>query len=78
MVEAYEKTLEGSDEPQKEPYEYSEMLLYKNQLYEESGQQQPEWAGCHNHFANGFGASGVGASGVGAPPSAAAAVGTSL
>ncbi|EOD37313.1 hypothetical protein EMIHUDRAFT_454943 [Emiliania huxleyi CCMP1516] len=40
VVEAYERTLEGSDEPSKEPYEYSEMLLYKNTLYEEAGQPQ--------------------------------------
>ena len=40
VVEAYEKTVEGSDEPLREPYEYSEMLMYKNQLLEEGGRQQ--------------------------------------
>jgi len=38
VVEAYERTVEGTDEPTKEPYEYSEMLLYKNTLIEEAGQ----------------------------------------
>lgn len=40
VVEAYEKSIEGSDEPTREPYEYSEMLMYKNQLYEEGGRTQ--------------------------------------
>jgi peptide alpha-N-acetyltransferase len=43
VVEAYEKTMEGTDAATREPYEYSEMLLYKNQLYEEGGRTQKVW-----------------------------------
>lgn len=40
IIDEYIKTLTGDNAPEKNPFEYSELLLYKNFVIEESGNTQ--------------------------------------